>query len=112
MQSLEAKRKKVKKIITILSKLFPNAKTILHFSNPWELLVAVMLSAQCTDKIVNKVTISLFKKYKILDDYVNAVPSEFEEDIHSTGFFRNKTKNILATAKMIKYQYAGNVPVK
>ena len=93
-----------------LKKLFPNAKMALNFSNNWELLVAVMLSAQCTDKKVNEVTGALFKRYKTLNDYVNAKQKEFEKDIRSTGFYRNKTKNILASAKIVKEKYDGEVP--
>ena len=69
-----------------------------------------MLSAQCTDKRVNKVTKILFKKYRKLDDYVNADPKEFEQDIRSTGFYRNKTKNILAAAKLVKNEFGGKLP--
>ncbi|MEK7079466.1 MAG: endonuclease III, partial [Patescibacteria group bacterium] len=97
-------------ILMELKKLFPHAKMVLNYSNNWELLVSVILSAQCTDKMVNKVTEKLFKKYKTLDDYVNALPAEFEKDIHSTGFYRNKAKNILATAKIIKKQFRGEIP--
>jgi endonuclease-3 len=98
-----------------LKRLFPAAKCVLNYATPWELVVAVQLSAQCTDVMVNKVTESLFKKYKNLDDYVNASANrrtvqEFEKDIYRTGFYRNKTKNILAAAKMVKEDYAGKVP--
>lgn len=110
MTYLEAKKKRAKKIIEKLKKFFPNAKIVLKYSNNWELLVAVMLSAQCTDKMVNKVTEKLFKKYKTLDDYVKADKSEFEKDIKSCGFYKNKTKNILTTAKMIKEKFSGKVP--
>ncbi len=94
----------------ILKKLFPEAQIVLKYANPWELMVAVQLSAQCTDVQVNKVTEKLFKKYKTLDDYVRAKPSEFEKDIFSTGFYRNKTKNILAAAKLVKEQHGGKIP--
>ena len=83
---------------------------MLKFSSPWELLVAVILSAQCTDKMVNKVTEKLFNKYQSFEDYLTATPSEFERDIYSTGFYRSKTKHILATAKIIKEKYNGLVP--
>lgn len=108
--SLKARKKKAVKIVRILKKLFPKAKIALRYSNNWELLVAVMLSAQCTDKKVNEVTEKLFKKYKTLDDYVRADKREFEKDIRSTGFYRNKAKNILAAAKIIKKKYGGRVP--
>ena len=93
-----------------LEKLFPKAEIELNFSNPLELLVAVQLSAQCTDKMVNKITQKLFKKYRKLDDYVKADPREFEQDIKSSGFYRNKTKNILGAAKMNKKEFNGTVP--
>jgi endonuclease-3 len=93
-----------------LKKLFPNATIALAFSNPWELLVAIILSAQCTDKMVNKVTEKLFKKYQTLDAYVHANLDVFAQDIKSTGFFNSKTKNILATAKIVQEKYRGNVP--
>ena len=104
------RKKKAMKIVKKLKELFPKATIALHYSNDWELLVAVELSAQCTDKKVNEVTKLLFKKYRMLDDYVHADPKEFEQDIKSTGFYHNKTKNILAAAKMIKERFNGKVP--
>jgi len=73
-------------------------------------LVAVILSAQCTDKQVNKVTARLFRKYRTLEDYINVDKKEFEKDIFSTGFYRNKTKHILESAKIIQNQFGGRVP--
>ena len=105
-------KEKALKIIKVLKRLFPTAKIALNYSNPWELLVAVVLSAQCTDKKVNEVTEKLFKKYKTLDDYIKANPREFEQDIKSTGFYKNKAKNILATARVIKEKFNGQVPKK
>lgn len=101
---------RVKIILDELKRLFPKAHIALNYSSNWELLVAVQLSAQCTDKRVNMVTPVLFKKYPRLEDYCAADPAEFEKDIHSTGFFRNKTKNILAAAKMVKEKFGGEVP--
>ncbi|MCI0619695.1 endonuclease III [Candidatus Wolfebacteria bacterium] len=101
---------RIEKMNDILKGLFPDAKIALNFSSNWELLVAVVLSAQCTDKMVNKVTEKLFEKYKTLEDYVRAGPDEFEQDIRSTGFYRNKAKNILAAAKKIKEEFGGKVP--
>lgn len=89
---------------------YKDAKTILNYTNVWELLVAVILSAQCTDKRVNIVTEKLFKKYKTLEDYVKADLSEFEQDVRSTGFYHNKAKNILAAAKLIKFNFKGDIP--
>ncbi len=97
-------------ILTALKKLFPKAGMMLKYKNNWELLVSVILSAQCTDKKVNEVTEKLFKKYHTLNDYINANPRVFEQDIFSTGFYRAKTKNILASAKMLKKDFGGGVP--
>lgn len=107
---IENNKKRAIKINSLLKKLFPKTTSALHYSNNFELLTAVILSAQCTDKQVNKVTEKLFKKYKNLKAYVNANQKEFEQDIKSTGFYRNKTKNILATAKIINEKYHGKVP--
>jgi endonuclease-3 len=97
-------------ICKVLKKTYPNAGIMLRYSTPWELLVAVMLSARCTDVTVNKVTKQLFTKYKRLDDYVHANISQFEQDIKSTGFYHNKAKNVLAAAKLIKTTFNGKVP--
>ena len=83
---------------------------ILRYSNDWELLVAVELSAQCTDKKVNEITKELFKKYPTLNDYLDAKPEEFERDIFQSGFYRNKTKNILAAATMVKHTFHAKIP--
>jgi endonuclease-3 len=103
-------RKRWQKISRVLRKLFPDAHIALTFSNNWELLVAVELSAQCTDKKVNEVTPPLFKKYPKLHSYVVANPREFEKDIRQCGFYRAKTKNILAAAKMVEKKYKGKLP--
>ena len=97
-------------IFRTLGKLFPDPKIMLTYGNNWELLVAVELSAQCTDKKVNEVTPPLFKKYRKLDDYVHANHREFEKDIHQCGFFRAKTRNILAAAKVVKTKFGGRLP--
>ena len=107
---IEQRKKHAKKLIRELKKLHPKARMILKYSNNWELLVAVALSAQCTDVMVNRVTEKLFKKYTTLDDYVIAKPIEFQQDIFQTGFYKNKTKNILAAAKMVKNEYGGKIP--
>lgn len=93
-----------------LKTLFPKAEIMLKYGNKWELLVAVELSAQCTDKKVNEVTEKLFKKYRTLEEYANADPREFERDIFQTGFYKNKTKNILAAAKMVRDRFGGEIP--
>ncbi len=93
-----------------LKRLFPDAGIALVYTSPWELLVSVVLSAQCTDKMVNKVTAQLFRKYRTLEDYLHADPEEFAEDIRSTGFYKNKAKNILASAKLVSERFGGTVP--
>ncbi|MBI4127942.1 MAG: endonuclease III [Parcubacteria group bacterium] len=97
-------------ILRTLKRLFPNAEMMLTYRNDWELLVAVQLSAQCTDKKVNEVTPALFARYPTLSDYVKADPREFERLIYQTGFYRNKTRNILAAAKMVKEKFHGKIP--
>lgn len=104
------RRKKALKIIAALKKLYPKPQIALKYSNDWELLVAVILSAQCTDKMVNKVTERLFKKYKKIGDYAKAKQEEFEQDIKSTGFYKNKAKNIISDAKIIQQKHAGKMP--
>lgn len=101
---------KISKIIQLLQKEYPEAKTALEFSNPLEILVATILSAQCTDERVNKVTSPLFKKYKTVDDYANADIKKFEQEIKSTGFYKMKAKNIINAAKMIKEKFSGKIP--
>ncbi len=103
-------KKKALSVLRELKTLFPNAGMMLRYMNNWELMVAVQLSAQCTDKKVNQVTPMLFKRYPTLDDYVHADVGEFEQLIYQTGFYRNKTKNILAAARMVKNQFHGNLP--
>ena len=98
------------KMSRVLRKLFPDAHIALNFRTNWELLVAVELSAQCTDKKVNEVTQTLFKKYRTLDDYVRADRRAFEQDIRATGFYRNKAKNILAAARAVKEKFGGRLP--
>jgi endonuclease-3 len=108
-QELDRKQR-ASTIIRILKKLFPSAHIMPKYSNTWELLVAVMLSAQCTDKKVNDVTARLFKKYRTFDDYLRAWPKEFENDIFSTGFYRAKTRHILLAARIVKHKFGGRVP--
>jgi len=103
-------KRRARHILLILKKLFPKAEIMLRYRNHWELLVAVILSAQCTDKKVNEVTAALFKKYPSFNDYLSASQKKFERDIHSAGFYRMKTKHILASAKIIKERFGGKVP--
>ena len=104
------KKKYVARIIEILSGEYPKAKCALDFASPHELLFAVILSAQCTDERVNKITAVLFKKYKTLKSYANADLAELENIVRSAGFYRNKAKNIKASAKKLIENYGGTVP--
>src|SRR5438105_3665463 len=99
---LAERKKKVAEVTKILKKLDPHPRIALDWKTPWQLIVAVQLSAQCTDKKVNEVTPALFKKYKKLEDYINANPAEFDHDIRQITFHRNKTKNIIGAAKKLK----------
>jgi len=101
---------RVLKIIELLEKEYPRAKTALHYTSPLEILVATILSAQCTDKRVNIVTKSLFKKYRTAEDYANADLAELEQDIKSTGFYRNKAKNIKNAGQMLVEKFDSQVP--
>jgi len=109
-ESFESKKKRTRKIIALLKKEYPDAKCSLNFRKPLELMVATILSAQCTDVRVNIVTKTLFKKYRRPQDYYKVPPKELEEDIRSTGFFRNKAKAIQSACKVIAEKYRGKVP--
>ncbi len=109
-KKLKERKARIVKLDRALKKLFPNAGTELKFKSPWQFLVAVELSAQCTDKRVNIVTKELFKKYKALRDYLTADPVEFEKIIHSCTFSHNKTRNILAAAKYVHAHHKGKLP--
>ncbi|MBA3051797.1 MAG: endonuclease III [Candidatus Omnitrophota bacterium] len=98
------------KIYRLLKEHYPRARIALKYKSPWELLVATVLSAQCTDKRVNMVTEKLFAKYRSVKEYASADINEFENDIRSTGFFRNKSRNILDSAKIILKKHKGEVP--
>ena len=100
----------VQAIIEELRRLYPEAKCTLNFSNPLELLVATQLAAQCTDERVNMVTAQLFRKYRSVEDYATVSQEELEQDIKSTGFYRNKAKNIRAASQRIITNYGGEVP--
>jgi endonuclease III len=97
-------------LIKVLDREFPNPKVELHNSSPLELLIATILSAQCTDDRVNKVTPHLFKKYRTAKDYVRADPAVLEQEIRSTGFYKNKTKSIIGCARALVEKYDGRVP--
>ena len=106
----EELKKRTRDIIRRLKRAYPGAKCSLNHSNPFELLVATILSAQCTDERVNLVTADLFRKYTRPEDYFRVSPRELEKDIQSTGFFRNKTKSIQGTSKVLTEEYGGQVP--
>lgn len=101
---------RARKIIRRLEKAYPDATCALHHANPLELLVATILSAQCTDARVNMVTPHLFAKYRTAHDYAAANPKVFEQEIQSTGFFRNKTKSIIGMAQAAVERHDGQVP--
>ena len=109
-ESLDERKKRTREIIRRLKRAYPGAKCSLNHSNPFELLVATILSAQCTDERVNLVTENLFRKYRSPEDYLRVSPRELEKDIQSTGFFRNKTKSIQGTSKLLSEKYHNEVP--
>jgi endonuclease-3 len=109
-ESLDELKARTRVIIRRLKRAYPGARCSLNHSNPFELLVATILSAQCTDERVNIVTADLFRKYRKPEDYLKVSPRELEKDIQSTGFFRNKTKSIQGTSKVLTEQYGGQVP--
>ena len=101
---------RVGRILALLDRHYPEARCTLAFSTPLELLVATILSAQCTDERVNKVTPALFSTYRGAADYAAAAPAVLEGEIRSTGFFRNKAANIIAAAGQIVARHGGDVP--
>jgi endonuclease III len=109
-ESRDAKRARARKIIRALKKAYPDAKIALDFGNPLELLVATILSAQCTDERVNQVTPALFKKYGTARDYARASSAVLEEEVRSTGFYRAKTRSIIAMANALLDKHGGEVP--
>lgn len=114
-QKLKERQIRILQLNAALKKLFPHAKIELNYETPLQLLIAVQLSAQCTDKMVNKITAELFNKYRTLGDYVRAGKTQkgvraFERMIKSSGFYHAKAKNILAAAKMIQEKFGGRVP--
>ncbi len=103
-------KERVKKILRILSRTYPDVKTALRHKNPVELLVATILSAQCTDKQVNQVTLSLFKKLRTAQDFADVPLADLEEMVRPTGFYRNKAKSIKACCKALVEKHRGKVP--
>ena len=102
--------KRVNEIIKILTREIPDPTIALKFSNPFELLIATILSAQCTDVKVNQVTADLFKRYRSAKDYAEAALSELEEDVRPTGFYRNKAKSVQKCCQELVTRFGGNVP--
>jgi endonuclease-3 len=109
-EALDAKKARAKKILTLLERAYPDAKIALDFSTPLELLVATILSAQCTDERVNMVTPALFRAYPSPADYARLKPATLEKAIHSTGFFRAKARSIVGMAQALVDTYGGEVP--
>ena len=109
-ESTEAKAARTRQIISALQQTYPDAHCELNFSNPLELLIATILSAQCTDKRVNLVTTELFQNYKSAADYANAPLPDLEEAVKTTGFFRNKARNIQACCRALVEKHHGEVP--
>src|SRR6266853_1719842 len=106
-----AERKaRIQRILAVLDEMYPAATCALHHSNAWELLVATILSAQCTDRRVNAVTPGLFRKYPTIRDFATANQEELAQEIRSTGFFNNKAKSVIGAARKILTDYGGEVP--
>jgi endonuclease III len=103
-------KQRTRQIIARLRKAYPDAHCSLNYSNPLELLVATILSAQCTDERVNLVTADLFRKYRKAEDFINVEATELEQDIRSTGFYRNKAKAIQGACRLIVDEHGGRVP--
>ena len=110
MQKEAARGARAQKLVRYLKRTYPKPKSELTYKTPFQFLTAVVLSAQCTDKLVNRVTEPLFKKYKTPRDFARASPSEFEKEISSVSFFRNKAKAIIAAANIVSDEYASRIP--
>ena len=110
MEASHEEKKRARRLTRLLRKEYPEARCSLDHANALELLVATILSAQCTDERVNAVTADLFRKYRTWEDYASAPPAELERDIHSTGFFRNKAKSIRGACRLIGERHGGRVP--
>jgi endonuclease-3 len=109
-ESTTARRARAGKIVAGLGRAYPDAKIALDFGNPLELLVATILAAQCTDERVNMVTPALFRKYRTAADWARVEPATLEREIHSTGFFRSKTRAIIGMARALLERHGGEVP--
>jgi len=109
-KKLEERRARMKRILSYLKKQYPDPKTELTYKTPFQLVASVILSAQCTDKKVNAVTETLWKKYRSVDDFANADPEEFSKETASITFHRTKAKHIIEAAKMVRDEFGGKVP--
>jgi len=109
-ETFSQKQKRAQNILRVLDKTYSNAKIALKYGNNSQLLVAVILSAQCTDKKVNEVTGPIFDKYKTAADFARIPQKDFEKMVRSTGFYRAKAKNILETAKIVRDKFGGKIP--
>ncbi len=107
---MSSKRERAAKVVELLGREYPEARTALSYHTPWELLVATILSAQCTDRRVNEVTPDLFARWPRVEDLADAARADIEEAIRSTGFFRNKAKSLQEAARMLVADYGGRVP--
>lgn len=110
MKKIAERKARARRVVAFLKKQYPEPKSELRYRTPFQFVVAVMLSAQCTDKVVNRVTESLFKKYKTALDFARAKPHVFEKEISSVTFFRNKAKAVIAAAKKVEADFGGRVP--
>ena len=110
MTEFSARRERARKIVAYLKRTYPQPKTELKYKYPFQLVTSVILSAQCTDKVVNKVTEPLYQKYKTVLDFARANPQEFEREISRVTFFRNKAKHIIAAANLLERDFGGKVP--
>jgi endonuclease-3 len=104
------KKTRILKVIELLEMEYPNARTALSYSNPLELFVATILSAQCTDRMVNRVAETLFRKYRNVEDYASSDLTELEQDIRSTGFYRNKARNIKKACRILADKFGAHLP--
>ncbi len=109
-EKLKERKARMKKLLAYLKKEYPDAKTELHYKTPFQLVASVMLSAQCTDKKVNAVTATLWKKYKTINDFADADLAEFTKETSSITFHRTKSRHVIAAAQMIRDQFKGKVP--
>src|SRR5438046_7889167 len=109
-ESKSQRKERTEKIVKLLKRAYPDARCALNHSNAFELLVATILSAQCTDERVNIVTADLFRKYRKPEDYLKVPATELQQDIRTTGFFRNKTKSIQGACKLLMEEFDGEVP--